>query len=308
MIKTRMYEQRDYERIIAFLREMYERNRNQHCWLSTRWEYAEHLVNPLFVERGYKDWEERIKIWEEDGSIIGIVHPEDTYNAFLQINPKYRFLEAEMIDWAEKNIAMPVQDGSKKIVIWVNESDHYRQQLLQKRGYIKGKECNFLNVRKIDNIITIPIAEGYTICSMEEGVDMIRRYNVTNQAFNPAASYQFELPGSFKKMIKAPMYRMDLDIIALREDDSVAAACTIWYDERHQFGMIEPVGTHPEHQRKGLGKAVVVKGLNRLKLIGAQYAYVESFGENRYSFYRSIGFEAYDQDYPWTRVIKETGE
>jgi mycothiol synthase len=303
MLQARMYRKDDYDKIIHFLREIYKMNKNQHCWLPTRWEYAEHLVNPLFVERGHKDWEPLIRIWEENDRIVGIVHPEDTHNAFIQIRPGYRLVEEEMIEWAEKNIALPFGDGRKKIVIWVNESDTYRKDLLKERGYSKGKECSYLNVQSDFSPVEIKIPADYIIRSMAEEIDLVKRFNVTQQAFNPKAEYQKEIPGSFLKMIKAPMYRSDLDIVAEYKDGTLAASCTVWYDEELNFGMFEPVATHPKHQRKGLGKAIVSEGLNRLEKLGVKTAYVESFGDNRYSFYSSVGFKAYDQDYPWTKIL-----
>ncbi|PDV97386.1 GNAT family N-acetyltransferase [Candidatus Chloroploca asiatica] len=43
-----------------------------------------------------------------------------------------------------------------------------------------------------------------------------------------------------------------------------AAFCTLWYDEATRTVAFEPVGTHPEHQRTGLGKALMAEGLRRV--------------------------------------------
>src|SRR6056297_1697164 len=127
MVKSRLYQKEDYNKIMDFLSEMYKENKNQHCWLPARWEYAEHLVNPLYVERGHESWEPYIRIWEDEGKIVGISHPEDTNNAFIQIRPGYRDLEVEMIEWAEQKIKKPIGENNKqkKIVIWTNDSDNY---------------------------------------------------------------------------------------------------------------------------------------------------------------------------------------
>ena len=101
---------------MKFLSEMYQKNKDQHCWLPARWEYAEHLVNPLYVERGNKSWEPFIRIWEKNDEIVGISHPEDTNNAFLQIRPGYRELEPEMIDWAEEMIKKPTTNDQSNVL------------------------------------------------------------------------------------------------------------------------------------------------------------------------------------------------
>ncbi len=303
MIKARMYTDNDYRKIMDFLKGMYAVNENQHCWLPQRWEYAEHLVNPLFMERGDANWEQFIRIWEENDKIVGIVHPEETCNVFLQIRPGYRKLEPEMIAWAEANIAKPDDGNNKKIVIWVNESDSYRKDLLKERDYHKEEVCSYLNVQNLDKEYLPELPEGYRFISMDDNIDLVKRYNVINKAFQPEDDFKENIPDSFLQMINAPMFRPDLDIVVGYKDRSYAAAGTVWYDEDNKIGMFEPMGTHPDHVRKGLGRAILLEGLRRLKKIGAKKAYVESYGDSRYAFYKSAGFKAFDKDYPWKKVF-----
>jgi GNAT superfamily N-acetyltransferase len=68
--------------------------------------------------------------------------------------------------------------------------------------------------------------------------------------------------------------------------------------------MFEPVGTVPEHQRKGLGKAVMYEGFRRLKGLGATVAYVGTGAQipaNR--LYLSVGFDEDFTDHAWTKVL-----
>lgn len=302
MITTRMYIEGDYEKIMAFLKEMYGINKNQSCWLPSRWEYAEFLVNTLYVERGWKSWENYIKIWEENHQIVAIAHIEDTCNTFLQVRPGYNNLELEMLEWSENNCTIPVDEGKKeRIVIWAKDSEKHLVDLLIKRGFKKGDECNYMNVQRLDSEYEVELPEGYVIRSMAEDVDLCKRYNVINKAFHPSAQYDTVIPNWLFKMRSAPMYRKDLDIVSEYKDGSLASACVVWYDDQNKIGMFEPVGTHPDHQRKGLGKAVLLEGLKRLKKLGATHAYVESYGDERYAFYFSAGFKAYDKDYPWIK-------
>jgi len=139
MIIQRNYKDSDYGKIMSFLSEMYQINQNQHCWLTTRWEYAEYLVSPLFEERGWRNWKHFIQIWEEDNRIVGIANRESTVDSFIQIHPEYRNLEIEMISWLEKNNSVKDEESNtSRIAIWANESDTYRQEILKDRGYIKG--------------------------------------------------------------------------------------------------------------------------------------------------------------------------
>ena len=75
------------------------------------------------------------------------------------------------------------------------------------------------------------------------------------------------------------MYRRDLDLVAADETGAVVAFCTIWYDDVARSGYYEPVGTMPEHQRRGLCTALLHEGMRRLVERGAVHACIGGGGE-----------------------------
>lgn len=99
------------------------------------------------------------------------------------------------------------------------------------------------------------------------------------------------------------MYRKDLDIITEYKDGPLTSCCILWYDEKTKIGMFEPVGTHPEHRKKGLAKAIMLEAIARLKKLGATTVYVECFGDERKAFYNSVGFETHDKGYFWRKYL-----
>ena len=60
--------------------------------------------------------------------------------------------------------------------------------------------------------------------------------------------------------MRSPVYCHNLDIVAIAPDGQIGAFCIVWMDPVNKVGLFEPVGTHPDYQRKGLGKAVMVEG------------------------------------------------
>ena len=78
-------------------------------------------------------------------------------------------------------------------------------------------------------------------------------------------------------------------------DGSFAAFAIAWHDEVNHIGSLEPVGTHPNHRRKGLGKAVVLHAMHQMKDAGMHWATVANEGSNEASraLYQSCGFK------PW---------
>jgi ribosomal protein S18 acetylase RimI-like enzyme len=75
----------------------------------------------------------------------------------------------------------------------------------------------------------------------------------------------------------------------------LAAFAVTWYDELNRIGLMEAVGTHPDHQRQGLGRAMVLFASHHMAAAGMEYATVANFESNLASraLYRSAGFE------PW---------
>jgi ribosomal protein S18 acetylase RimI-like enzyme len=93
---------------------------------------------------------------------------------------------------------------------------------------------------------------------------------------------------------RAPLYRRDLDLVAVAPGGEFASFCTVWFDNVNRMGVFEPVGTAPAHQRRGLGKAVMSEGLRRLKHLGATLATVGSYSNEAGALYSSLGFTEYD--------------
>ena len=91
--------------------------------------------------------------------------------------------------------------------------------------------------------------------------------------------------------------RKDLDLNVVAPNSKYAACCLAWYDERNRMGILEPVGTHPDHRGFGLGKEIIYEGIRRLAALGAEKVLVGS-GQK---FYEAIGFKKKYASYRWLK-------
>jgi GNAT superfamily N-acetyltransferase len=103
-----------------------------------------------------------------------------------------------------------------------------------------------------------------------------------------------------------PAYREDMSMsemldIAEQKLAKIKAFCTVWFDDVNRTAVFEPVGTHPAHQKRGLGKAVMAEGLRRAWKLGATLATVSSYGSAAHALYESMGFTPVDLLEPWIR-------
>jgi predicted N-acetyltransferase YhbS len=109
------------------------------------------------------------------------------------------------------------------------------------------------------------------------------------------------MPASVCKDIeRAPDYRKDLDLYVEAPNGDCASFTTIWMDEKNGYGKFEPVGTHAEYQRMGLGRALLLDGFRRMAQNGATRSFMDSDNE----FYRKVGFVDTPYTYsPWIKYF-----
>jgi ribosomal protein S18 acetylase RimI-like enzyme len=95
-------------------------------------------------------------------------------------------------------------------------------------------------------------------------------------------------PTWYRNIQTAPLYRRDLDLVAVAPDGAVAALCTIWFDDVTRSAYFEPVATVPEHRRRGLARALLTEGVRRLERMGARTAHVGGYSQAANGLYQSV--------------------
>jgi ribosomal protein S18 acetylase RimI-like enzyme len=88
----------------------------------------------------------------------------------------------------------------------------------------------------------------------------------------------------------------------------MTASAILWLDEVNKTVEFEPVGTHPEHRRRGLGRALMLHGMHRARAAGARHATVACLGAPGHprarGLYFGVGFRELSRDTP---MIKTAG-
>ena len=290
------YRNTDYNSVIKFLGNLYQADPEHPYWLPGRWEYATYLVSPLYIRRGRPDWKKYIRIWRDNNKIAGIIHSESPdENIFIQLDPKYNEIKEDMIEWAEKNTS------SKKIRVWLRKEDLASEALLQNREYRKSNPYDYLNWCYLDKYTPkVEISDEYRIQSLDDDTYLNSKIECAAKAFG-SENVAKEV---YRFMQQSPSYRRSLDLFILYKE-KVVSLCIVWLDQRNSLGYIEPVATHPEFQRKGLGKAILNHAMKKLQEKSAVRAYVGSYGDERKAFYLKSGFENSVTFQPWEKKLSE---
>lgn len=74
------------------------------------------------------------------------------------------------------------------------------------------------------------------------------------------------------RLCQTSLYRPDLDLVVLDGGDGTAANGLFWFDPVTATGLVEPMRTEPDHQRRGLARHVLTSGIDRLAKAGAPSA------------------------------------
>jgi mycothiol synthase len=288
----------DYWRLRAFLRRLlpvYEMR--QQVWHVARLDYARwHVLQncldcPSLVGLNY--------FWETpEGELAAALTVEGLGEAHFQIDPAYRRPEllAQMLDAAETHLATPIDGGARRLYVFAHSREPEMAELLCGRGYIPVGKPEHSRRQSLGRNLPPPVLpDGYELRSVGEADDLPARSWVSWKAFHPDEPDADYRGWTWYHNIQCqPLYRRDLDLVAVAPDGSHAAFVTLWYDDATRSGYLEPVGTHPDHQRRGLARALITDGLRRLQRLGAQWAYIGSYSPAAHATYEAVGFTEFD--------------
>jgi len=297
-------DEEDYWRVREFLRNTYiHNNRHEFAWSLLRWDYWRWHGNENIF---HMKLEEVVTLWELNGQIVAVLNPDGDNEAFFQIHPAFQdqVSISEMLDVAKKKLSKTNDNSKQELIVWVNAADDSTKRLFTERGYSRSKYlAEHMRRRFFLDLISDSITpSGYTIRTLGDESELPARSWLSWKAFHPdEPDEKYQGWEWYKNVQRVPLYRRDLDIVAVAEDGELAAFCTVWFDDVTRTAVFEPVGTHPNHQKRGLGKAVMTEGLRRAERLGATLATVSSCGTAAHALYESMGFTEFDILEPWIK-------
>jgi mycothiol synthase len=300
----------DYQRIRDFLRQVFLLNgRRQLSWTVVRMDYWRwHGINNL----GHGTLEKNVYLWETlQGQLAAVLNSEGPGHAHFHVHPDFRAkdLEEKMILQAEECLRVPSRRGGYGLWIWTNAGDGQRIELLTQHGFVHIAEADEHQWRRSLDlpIPRISLAEGYIIRPLGDEVELPSRSWASWRAFHsnePDEKYESDWRW-YLNIQAAPLYRRDLDLVAIAPSGEVAAFTTIWYDEATFYGEFEPVGTVPEHQRRGLARGLMYEGMRRLQRSGATQCMVTGGSVHANGLYQAVMSSSYDLYQPWEKRWSE---
>jgi len=300
----------EYWQIRDFLREVWRLTNDKTLnWNIARLDYFRWHVFGNCYEKNLLDY---LHICENDARIIAVLISDSPGGYMLQVHPN--FYQAELFDALLQYYDTVIVPGEsiKRGHIPVEIDESIMEAGFQKAGFTPGKFMEFRREADLSKVsVEYSLPEGFIIRSLGEADELPARSWASWRAFHPDESNEkYEGWEWYFNIQRCPLYKRDLDLVCIAPDGKIASFCTIWYDDYNRTGLFEPVGTNPDYWRKGLAKALIKEGFKRLKALGAEKAYVDSYEEPAHSLYENAGFKTvkimktWNKKYSWNHVSK----
>jgi len=231
--------------------------------------------------------EERIRlVRDQSGAAVGMIGvSSSSFDFFVPPDvPEMAALLRFMVAQAES--MMP--DDAAAVCGEVPSHQTTFAEVLRERGYAPTETPPFFcNLQSLVGV-EFP-APGHPVRPVGED-ELDARTELHRRVWEPS---KFSLDG-YRRLRERPVYRPDLDLVAVTPEGDLAAYAIVWWDPETRSGEFEPVGADERFRRQGYATAVMREGLRRLQALGAERAVVlsDSTPERAPSnaLYRATGF------------------
>jgi ribosomal protein S18 acetylase RimI-like enzyme len=246
----------------------------------------------------------RIYLWEDiqnPTSLLGwtLLSPEaEAFDVYLRPDVVGTGIGEAIFRWSETHLdELARQRGGDEICnVWISSKGEWLPAILKSHGFMPNGELMDHMQRSLEHgIPAVTLPDGYLLRSC------FGLQECDNRAAAQYAAFLSKIPFEaycqrFENFMRSPVYAPDNDIVIQAPGGQVASFCLIWLDPHSRTGLFEPVGTHPEHQGKGLGKALLVEGLRRMQVAGMTNAIVNTEHTNLAArrLYEAVGFTTID--------------
>lgn len=247
---------------------------------------------------------------DEAGHLLGWSIITPYIPAFdVQVRPDLRgsAVEEDLLVWAI-NLAQQQAHHEDKLSEDELITDGYladtmRAELLLKLGFYAQDEPLMVHARRP---LSQPIPESVLpkdfIIRPAHGVDEADKLaDVHAGAFGSSWT-----PEEYATLMQSPGYDVEREIVVVAPDGRFAAFCIYWLDTVNRIGLFEPVGTHHDFQRMGLGRALMYETMRRMQSAGMQFAEINYYLDNNASsgLYQTIGFEPLYSIYSYNKSLE----
>jgi GNAT superfamily N-acetyltransferase len=234
------------------------------------------------------------QVRRSDGSV------KDITGAYLgyQVHPGHAALVDEVIGW----YATVAPDIERTVM--PRAADQFALKRWAAHGYQTDPASlgdtgswTQLNERDLTDVEQPVLPDGFRFLTADEAGPQ-----AAVQAHVDAWAPSTYTAQGYEGVRRTATYRGDLHVLVEAPDGTMAASTIMWLDEANKTAEFEPVGTHPDYRRLGLGTAMLLHGMQLAREAGATHMTVGCLGapghRNARGLYYGVGFREFTRDAP----------
>jgi len=270
-------------------------------------------VEELRQEFADPDWDlsRDLRLWQDETNhllgfgAVWVLPPGGNDSGFLWFNiqPDVRGteLEAQILAWSEQRMHEVAHDRGVSVNLRASAraGHHYRVSLLERHGFVSDRYFYRMMRPLAEPIPEAQFLVGFSVRQVDGDRDAEAWVEMFNQSFIDHWNHHPLTIEQFKHHLTEPDYNPEFDLIAVAADGTFAAFC---YPEIYQQdnarsgrneGWIAVLGTRRGFRKLGLGRAMLLAGLQTLRAAGVDTALLGVDSENpsgALRLYESVGF------------------
>jgi len=187
--------------------------------------------------------------------------------------------------------------GLEKVEVLARDDDFELQGLLAGAGFVAEDDrsgITWMNAQDRPDVAALP-----------EGFVLVDRAQETTR---PHPMRRRSGEGVEGRLRQCSLYDSALDLAVETADGQAAGYALFWFDPVTEVGMVEPMRVEDAYQRRGLARALLTAGLDRLAKQGARRLKVGYGTDVARRLYVGAGFRvtSTSRSYVWRRWLRRT--
>lgn len=187
----------------------------------------------------------------------------------------------------------------ERLVMMPSDEATWIHEVLMRHEFVKGEVAEIGWGYDLGDVPEPFEPEGFTVDSVRGHED----YAGIDRCLQAAFGGKGNRVRVLESMASNPVYRRELSVVARADNGDIAAYCDGTVDPETGVGSIDPVATHPDYQRRGLGKAVVLRCFAEQRRLGGTKSFIGSgpegsAGGNLYRQLNPVSVTSYSE---WSR-------
>lgn len=278
---------------------------------------------PRFFEAPGVNRERDLRLWKDiNGKLIGFGQlsiPDSSHEIkaclYFDVHPAWRgsTLETEILRWGEQRMREVAKEHFLPVKVRISSRDDQveRQVLLEKQGFTNERCFLTMACSLAESVSSSLLPTGFTMRSLSIEPDISAWVELFNESFIDHWDHHDLTVATVKQWLKNPPYRPELNLIAVAPDSTFTAFCTGYINQEENArsgrneGWIKLLGTRRGFRKLGLGRSILLAGMQKLKIMGVESVKLAVDAQSLTSatqLYQSVGFKSLNT---WLSYVKE---